>query len=288
VDHALGDFCVDCHGGDGTTRDVANAHATLSDPLASPPSKCRACHADAEARAARYIPGRKATSGSGSVRSLPSNEPRRSSGTERANAVLAVLVAALAVVIGFVASRRGRVTLRVPRSLRDVVAAPEWSPVVAGAMLGVTTAVSMAVFGRRLSGGGAYQQMVGPIGRALQPDSVYFGRVLSGGAQWELVAFLGALLGAFASARLSRTFRVRTMPDAEWEKAFGPSIAKRWVIGFLGAALAEFASGLAGGCTASLAVSGGAALAPAAFVFMAAMFAGGIPTAWFLYRRVRP
>jgi hypothetical protein len=52
--------------------------------------------------------------------------------------------------------------------------------------------------------------------------------------------------------------------------------------------LIELAAGIAGGCTASLGVSGGAVLAPGAFVFMAAMFAGGIPTARFLYRRRAP
>ena len=44
------------------------------------------------------------------------------------------------------------------------------------------------------------------------------------------------------------------------------------------------AAGVAGGCTASLAVSGGAAAAPGAFLFMIGMFGGGIPMARFLYR----
>jgi hypothetical protein len=74
------------------------------------------------------------------------------------------------------------------------------------------------------------------------------------------------------------------MPDSQWTEVFGASVAKRWLIGFFGAALTEFAAGIAGGCTASLAVSGGAALAPGAFAFMIGMFVGGIPAAWWVYR----
>ncbi len=143
----------------------------------------------------------------------------------------------------------------------------------------------MAGFGHRLSGSAAYVQIAAPVGRALSPASIYWNRVIGEGARWELAALAGAVVGAFVAARLSGTFRIRTMPDAGWTGAFGPSVAKRWLVAFAGAALTELAAGIAGGCTASLAVSGGAVLAPGAFVFMMGMFGGGIPTAWFVYRR---
>jgi hypothetical protein len=50
------------------------------------------------------------------------------------------------------------------------------------------------------------------------------------------------------------------------------------------AVLVQIGAGIAGGCTSGLAISGGAVLSPAAFVFMAGMFAGGIPAAWLWYR----
>lgn len=74
------------------------------------------------------------------------------------------------------------------------------------------------------------------------------------------------------------------MPDHLWTAAFGGSVARRWLLAFVGAFLTELGGGVAGGCTASLAVSGGAVFAPAAFLFMAGMFGGGIPTAWLAYR----
>ena len=53
---------------------------------------------------------------------------------------------------------------------------------------------------------------------------------------------------------------------------------------FIGAVLVQFGAGIAGGCTSGLAISGGAVLAPGAFIFMAGMFLGGIPTALLWYR----
>lgn len=77
------------------------------------------------------------------------------------------------------------------------------------------------------------------------------------------------------------------MPDHGWTEVFGPSVALRWALAFAGSVLTEIGGGLAGGCTASLAVSGGAVLAPSAFVFVAGMFAGGVPLLVLLDRRRR-
>ena len=54
--------------------------------------------------------------------------------------------------------------------------------------------------------------------------------------------------------------------------------------GLLGAILLEYAAGIAGGCTSGLAISGGMLLVPAAFLFIAGMFASGIITALVIYR----
>lgn len=159
-----------------------------------------------------------------------------------------------------------------------------WSPYAAGVLLGLTTAVSMAVFDRRISGSGAYVALSGYVGRALAPGDFYWRDVVTTGATWEVYLTIGMFLGALASALASGEFKLRTMPDSQWTDVFGPSVFVRWSVVFFGTALIEYAAGVAGGCTAGLAVSGGAALAPGAFLFIIGMFAGGIPIAMWLYR----
>jgi hypothetical protein len=143
----------------------------------------------------------------------------------------------------------------------------------------------MAVFGHRLSGAGAYQNLSGFAGRRIAPDAIFWRHIVPTGVTWDVLVLVGSIAGAFVAAVLSKQFAVRTMPDTQWVSAFGPSVARRWLIAFVGSFLTEVGGGLAGGCTASLAVSGGAVLAPAAFVFMAGMFGAGIPTALLIYRK---
>ena len=163
----------------------------------------------------------------------------------------------------------------------------EWSPYLAGAGLGLTAAISLSLFGKRLSGAGAWQHLSGYVGRLFAGDGLYWSRVMPTGLTWEVLLLSGTFLGALVAALLSGSFRLRAMPDSQWTLAFGPSVIKRWAIVFAGTALLEFAAGVAGGCTASLAISGGATAAPGAFLFMAGMFGGGIPAAWLIYRGKR-
>lgn len=168
-----------------------------------------------------------------------------------------------------------------------VLSRKEWSPYVAGAGLGIVTTIAMALCNKRLSGAGAYQSLSGYVGRLIAPDSVYWKHVVPPGVTWEVYLLIGTFCGALASSLASRQFRIRTMPDSQWADVFGQSVARRWLLVFGGTMAVEYAASVAGGCTASLAVSGGAAVAPGAFLFMAGMFAGGIPVARGLYRRKR-
>jgi hypothetical protein len=168
---------------------------------------------------------------------------------------------------------------------------PEWSPYVAGAGLGVVTIISLLLSNALLTAptligaSGAYENLVAPIGLLVDPRNTYFKFVMPPGITWAVWVLLGIFLGGLASALLSGTFRLRKMPDQQWESIFGKSVVKRWAIVFFGAALLEYAAGIAGGCTSGLAISGGVALAPGAFVFIAGMFASGIVTAWLIYRK---
>lgn len=174
-----------------------------------------------------------------------------------------------------------------PRLSAKTILRHSWSPYAAGAALGLLVTATMAGFGHRLSGAGAAQNLSGYVGRLLAPQSMVWQHVIPTGMTWDVLVTLGALIGAFVSARFAGDFALRAMPDRQWTDVFGRSVPLRWILAFIGSMLTEIGAGLAGGCTASLAVSGGAVLAPAAFAFMAGMFTGGIPTAFFIYRKRR-
>ncbi len=43
-DHAFGDFCPQCHGGDADTRDTARAHTGMMSPMTDVAVTCGPCH----------------------------------------------------------------------------------------------------------------------------------------------------------------------------------------------------------------------------------------------------
>jgi len=60
-DHALGDFCAGCHGGDADAPDAAGAHQGVASPLADPQRSCAPCHEGTfGALAGRYAAAAKA------------------------------------------------------------------------------------------------------------------------------------------------------------------------------------------------------------------------------------
>ena len=168
---------------------------------------------------------------------------------------------------------------------------PEWSPYVAGSGLGFVTIIALLLSSALQSApiligaSGAYENMVAPIGLLIDPNNTYFKFIMPAQLSWSVWILVGIFLGGLASALLSGTFKFRKMPDQQWENVFGKSVLKRWIIVFFAAALLEYAAGIAGGCTSGLAISGGVVLAPAAFIFIAGMFASGIVTAMAIYRR---
>ncbi|MDP3047724.1 MAG: hypothetical protein Q8O07_09645 [Chloroflexota bacterium] len=74
VNHAFGDFCVTCHGGDAKVKDAAPAHAGMMQPVENITAACASCHpADLKTRADRYAKtlGVTAQLGSGAPAATP-------------------------------------------------------------------------------------------------------------------------------------------------------------------------------------------------------------------------
>lgn len=171
--------------------------------------------------------------------------------------------------------------------IRTLFAQELWSPYLAGGLLGVVGLLAVGLSNHLLGASGGFENVAGILGKAVAPaafDNLYFNFVMPAAITWNVILLVGIFFGGALGALSSRTWRWRSMPDKQWVEAFGPSRAKRWGIAFFGGALLQYAAGIAGGCTSGLAISGGMLLAPAAFLFIAGMFASGILTAYAIYR----
>jgi len=113
------------------------------------------------------------------------------------------------------------------------------------------------------------------IWRALSPAHLscnpYYQAIAEGPwIDWQMMLVLGLPIGAYLSRKLSG----QELPPS-----------RRRLAPFLGGIFILFGARLAGGCTSGQAISAGMQLACSSWLFMAALFATGIPTAYLLYRR---
>lgn len=178
------------------------------------------------------------------------------------------------------------------KSIISYIRREEWSPYVAGILLGIVGITAVWASDSLLGASGAFENLVGMLGKAVAPaafNNLYFNFIMPPGITYSVILLVGIFFGGMAGAATSGTLwwgkKGAANPDAQWKRVFGPQVWKRWVVAFFGAIVLEFAAGIAGGCTSGLAISGGMLLAPAAFLFIAGMFASGILTALIIYRR---
>jgi len=162
----------------------------------------------------------------------------------------------------------------------------EWSPYIAGILLGVVGVATVWMANTTLGASGGFENIAGMLGKAVAPglfDNYYFKNVMRPEITFPVILLVGIFFGGMFGAMTSGTFKFRTMDDEQWKSAYGAQPWKRWTLLFVGAIILEYAAGIAGGCTSGLAISGGMLLAPSAFLFIAGMFASGIATAWLVY-----
>jgi hypothetical protein len=178
------------------------------------------------------------------------------------------------------------------KAIINYIRRDEWSPYVAGILLGVVGVLAVWMSNSLLGASGAFENIAGLIGKAVAPDqfnNIYFNFIMPPEITWGVVLlvglFFGGMLGAATSGTLKWGKKDSANSDEQWTSVFGSQTWKRWGLAFLGAIVLEFAAGIAGGCTSGLAISGGMLLAPSAFLFIAAMFTSGIFTAMLIYRR---
>ena len=96
----------------------------------------------------------------------------------------------------------------------------EWSPYLAGALLGVVYIVSIALAGIVPGASGAFENVGGLIAQVVSPalaHNTYFKFVMPPGISWEVILMAGVLVGAFVSANspaISNSPQCRTRSGA--------------------------------------------------------------------------
>lgn len=173
-------------------------------------------------------------------------------------------------------------------SFNEMMKKKTWSPWAAGALLGITATASYVIADKTIGSSGGIESLDSMIGHALNlswANSMYFKYQMPPLVSFQVILFIGMLLGAFTASKWSKDFKLRMVPDRQWSETFGPSKAKRWLMIFVGGVIIEYSAGIAGGCTSGLAISGTMQLSPAGLIFIAGLFVSGIITTKILYGR---
>jgi len=161
---------------------------------------------------------------------------------------------------------------------------PYTNAIIAGVLLGLVLFLVYFFTGNGLGASGGANRIAIWLAKFVAPGWVNSTPYLikyGGGSKNPLDSFIimlniGVLLGGFLSAWFFGRFSFETIK--------GPKIqpSTRWIIAFLGGALAGFGARLARGCTSGQGLNGAATLSVGSWAFLLAFFAGGYLLAYFV------
>jgi hypothetical protein len=124
-----------------------------------------------------------------------------------------------------------------------------WSPYAAGALIGVVSWFSVITAGKYLGVSTTFVRTIGMIESLFAPERVvsllYFIKEKPI-IDWQRMEVLGILIGALLASKLSGDFK-RSFLSPMWEKRFGPSCFKRWIVAFFGGIMLMFGARMADG-----------------------------------------
>lgn len=125
----------------------------------------------------------------------------------------------------------------------------QWSPYVAGALIGVVSWFSVLTAGKYLGVSTTFVRTIGMIESLFTPEHVaslpYYVKEKPI-IDWQWMEVLGILIGAFIASKLSGDFKKKFVPPM-WEKRFGSSRFKRWIMAFSGGVILMFGARMADG-----------------------------------------
>ncbi len=172
-------------------------------------------------------------------------------------------------------------------SQSDNGAKPYMSPYVGGFVVGVILFLSFFLAGKGLGGSGSLTRFTSVVMNQIAPEHTdnlsYFQQYLTGPNHalddWLVYMMVGVFFGAILSGKINGRLRAEVLR--------GPNISssKRLLFAFLGGILVAQGARLAGGCTSGHALTGGAMLGVAGWLFFISVFASGYIVAYFMRKQ---
>jgi len=168
---------------------------------------------------------------------------------------------------------------------------PRWKPYFVGALIGVLSLITFSLADKPIGMSTGIAQASGAcampvIGAEGVAANTYWAKKAVPAWDYGSLFVLGSFFGALASALVSGSFKLESVP-AIWRERFGASVGKRLLAAFLGGVVILFGARLADGCTSGHGISGSLQLAVSSWTFFLVMFASGIVTAFLLFRRLK-
>ena len=163
-----------------------------------------------------------------------------------------------------------------------------WNPYLVGALIGVLSILTFSLVDKPIGMSTGIAQASGAcalpvLGSAGVAANTYWAKKAVPAWDYGSLFVLGTFFGAFASAVVSGSFKLESVPSV-WRERFGPSVIKRMAAAFLGGVVIIFGARLADGCTSGHGISGSLQLAVSSWTFFIVMFATGAVTAFILFR----
>jgi len=161
-----------------------------------------------------------------------------------------------------------------------------WSPYLVGALIGVLSMATFYFSDKPLGVSTSYARLAGLVGNLFSKghtESLKFYQDKTPKIEWGVMLLLGVILGAFIAAYTGGEISAAWVPTL-WQDRFGPDVALRLGVAFLGGAIMAYGARLAGGCTSGHGISGALQLSVSSWIALASFFAAGVVTAMLLYR----
>lgn len=163
-----------------------------------------------------------------------------------------------------------------------------WNPYLVGALIGVLSILTFSLADKPIGISTGIAQASGAcalpvLGANGVAANTYWAKKAVPAWDYGSLFVLGSFFGALASAMVSGSFKLESVP-AIWRERFGSSVSKRLLAAFIGGVVLIFGARLADGCTSGHGISGSLQLAVSSWTFFIAMFISGIVTAFLLFR----